>query len=348
MRTALVVALLVVVAAVAAYVVWPRESDLEQAAARLPDSTLRVAWTDWAGLRAEYDASDPAPTGPEADELVAELTDNDRASASPTVAFAADLHDQLGWSPLTSEWEILGQGRDGMVLVVDLGEDADLGEVADRYEDAGFTAPGEDRLDGGVWTGGPDVLAGLTNLGEPVLQHVALIEDEHLLVSSDSPAYLEDAVPVVRGDEHGLDLSALAGHVVEDPLAAVSFVDDYVCEDLNMASADEGAQAQAAQLVAAAGGVSPLTGYLVALQPEDRMTVVLGFENDDQAADDATSRRRLAGGEDPGQLLAYPDLFHVAESEADGSEVVLGLDDVADDGYALTNLTQGPVLLASC
>jgi hypothetical protein len=94
--------------------------------------------------------------------------------------------------------------------------------------------------------------------------------------------------------------------------------------------------------------VSPLTGYLVALQPEDRMTVVLGFENDDQAADDATSRRRLAGGEDPGQLLAYPDLFHVAESEADGSEVVLGLDDVADDGYALTNLTQGPVLLASC
>jgi hypothetical protein len=347
MRTALVVALLVVVAAVTAYVVWPRESDLEQATALLPDSTLRVAWTDWAGLREEYDASDVAPTGQEADAFVAELTDNDRVSASPTAAIAADLHSQLGWSPLTSDWEMLGQGHDGMVLVVDLGEDADLSDVADHYADAGFTAPEGDRLDGGVWTAGADVLAGLTNLGDPVLQHVALLEDEHLLVSSDSAAYLRAAVPVARGDEDGLDLSALTGHV-EDPLAAVGFVDDYACEELAMAAADEGAQAQAAQLVAAAGGVSPLAGYLVALQPDDRMTVVFAFESDGQADDDATSRRRLAEGEDPGQLLAYPDLFHVADSEADGSEVVLGLEDVAEDGYALTNLTQGPVLLASC
>ena len=260
---------------------------------------------------------------------------------------AADLHDQLGWSPLTSGWEILGQGRDGMVLVVDLGEDRDLSDIADHYAAAGFTEPGEDRLDGGVWTGGADVLARLTNLGEPVLQHVALLEDEHLLVSSDNASYLEDTVPVVRGDEDGLDLSALAGHV-EDPLAAVGFVDDYACEELAMGLADEGAQSRAGELVDAAGGVSPLAGYLVALQSGDRMTVVFAFENDDQAGDDARSRRLLAEGEDPGQLVAYPDLFRIAEGEADGSEVVLRLEDVADDGYALTNLTQGPVLLASC
>jgi hypothetical protein len=52
--------------------------------------------------------------------------------------------------------------------------------------------------------------------------------------------------------------------------------------------------------------------------------------------------------EDPGQLESYQDMFTVDDSEADGHRVVLRLKDVAEDGFALTNTTQGPVLLAAC
>lgn len=342
------VALAVIAALVAvmAYVVWPRGSELEEAASRLPDSTLRVTWTDWAGVRAELDAGDVPATGAETEEFLGEAADRDLSSASPTASYAVSLYETFGFTPVTSEWELLGQGPEGMVLVLRLGADADLGDIADRFRAAGYTAPGDDRLDGGVWQGGPDVLT-RTGLDEPVLQHVAFFEDEHLLATSDGAGYLEEAVPVVGGDEDGLDLSALTGPV-DDPLASIAFAEDLACQELTMGLADEGAQAQADLLVEDAGGIAPLTGYLVALQPGRRMTVVYDFEDEDRAEANVGPRRTLAGAEDPAQLVVYPELFTVDEAEQDGTRVVLRLEEVAEDGYPLTNTTQGAVLLAAC
>lgn len=350
LRTPLLLALtlaVVAVAAVVTYVVWPRGSELERAAALLPKDTLRVVWTDWAGVREELDATDIADTGPEAEEFLAEANDRDLASASPTAGSSAAIAGAFGFSPLTSEWELLGQGRDGMVLILKLADDADFGKIADGFDDVGFARPGKDALSGEVWTGGPDVITNVPELGDPVLQHVAFLEDEHLLVTSDNAGYLEDAMPVVQGDEDGLDLGDLVDPI-EDPLAAVAFASDFACEDLSMSEADEGAQALADRLVEEAGGVSPVIGYAAALQPGDRMTVVFDFETDKQAEKNAKSRRELAGMDDPGQLLSYPEMFTVDDSEADGHRVVLSLKDVAEDGFALTNTTQGPVLLAVC
>lgn len=344
-RRLLVISLVViaVVAGIAAYALWPRGSGLEQATQRLPGSTLRVTWTDWAGVRAELGAGD-APDDVEA--FLTEASDQDLSSASATAAVGPLVQRTFGFSPTGADWELLGQGPEGMVLVFGLPDDTDFGEIADRYAEHGFTEPEDDRLDGGVWVGGPDVLV-RTGLDEPVLQHVALLEDERLLVASDDPDYLREAVPVVRGDEDGLDLTGLADGV-EDPLASIAFVEDHACRELSMSAADEGAQATAEELVDEAGGVDPLTGYLVALRPDRRMTVVLDFETDDQAEQNARSRARLATMEDPGQFVSYADLFHVADAEQDGSRVLLHLDDLAADGYPLTNLTQGPVLLAAC
>lgn len=318
---------------VAAYVVWPRGSDLERAAGLLPPSTLRVTWTDWQALHEEYD---------DADDFVAAVTDADLASASPTVAIAGSLQETFGWSPVDAEWEILGQGREGMVLVLKLAEDTDFGAIADRYEAAGFT-----RRDDGILEGGPDVLARAGGPGDPVLQHIGFVEDERLLVMSDEVDYLAQAMPVARGDKDGLDLDDLAG-AVDEPLAAVGFAEDVACEELALSVADDGAQARAAQLIAGAGGISPLTGYLVALEPDQRMSMVFLFETEEQAEKNLASRRTLAAGEDPAQGVAYPDLFRVSDGEADGRRVVLRMEDVARDGYPLTYTTQGPVLLASC
>lgn len=334
------VLLLVAASAVTAYVVWPRGSELERAAALLPDDTGRVTWTDWAGIREEVDQE------PGSDAFLEEIDARDLGAASVLAHSAGPLEAQLGVNPLEAEWEILGQGPEGMVLVLKLDEETDLGDVAERYREAGFTEPADRSLDGGVWQGGPDVLARLDELGDPVLQHVAFLEEERLLITSDAAGYLEQAMPTVREGD-GLDLGGLAGHV-EEPLAAVGFADDLACQALSMSLADAGTQAVADSLVEDAGGVTPLAGYLVALEPDRRITVALGFEDEDRAEHDAAARRQLASGEDPGQGVAYPDVFSVEDSKAEGEVVVLTLERVDDGGYPLTNLTQGPVMLAAC
>jgi hypothetical protein len=345
-RVALLTALLVLVVAAAAvvgYVVWPRGSEFQRAAGLLPDKTLRVSWTDWAGLRDQTEVSDPDGAG--AEDFLAEVSDEDYAVSSLASA-ALPLKETLGFSPVESEWEILGQSRAGMVVILKLGEDADLDAVADKYSAAGFTRPDDDALSGGVWEGGPDVVSRLEGLESPELQNVAFLEDEGLLISSDSADYLRTAVPFATGDEDGLDLSDLAGPA-GDPLAAVALADDLACDSLSMNQADTDAQATADQLVERAGGVSPLTGYLVALGADRSLTVVFDLESDEQAEKDARSRAALAGAEDPGQLLAYDELFDLDDVEQDGHRVVLTATTVADSA-PLSNLSAGPVLLASC
>ena len=340
-------ALVVVVAllgAAAVWALWPRGTELGGAAALLPEDTARVTWTDWDGVRAELDAE---PGTRDLDRMLREAADLDLSSASPTAAIAAPLAETLGWGPVDAQWEVLGQAEEGMVLVVKLSEDADLGAIADKYEDAGFTAPDEGRTEGGLWSGGPDTVAALPGLNEPLLQHAALLEDERLLISSDQAASVERAVPVARGDEDGLDIGPLA-EPAGDPVAAVGWTTDRVCVDLSMGQADSGAQAQSEQLVEDAGGVGPLDSYLVSLRADRGLSVVLGYEDDDRAERDRDSRAALAGMEDPGQSLSYPDLFRVSEARTEGDVVVVDLVDAARDGYPLTNLSQGPVLLAAC
>lgn len=337
----------VAVAAVVTFVVWPRGSELERAAALLPKETVRVAWTDWAGVREELDATGVADTGPEAEAFLAEASDKDLASASPTATSAFLIAEAFGFGPLSSEWEVLGQGRNGMLLILKLADDTDFGKIADAFDDVGFARPGKDELSGEVWTGGPDVITNVPGLGDPVLQNVAFVEEDHLLVASDAADYLADSMPAVLGEKDGLDLGELVDPL-EDPLAAIAYATDYVCEDLSMGEADEGAQALAEELVDRAGGVNALTGYVAALRPDHRMTLVFDFESDKQAEENARSRRELAGMDDPGQLLSYTELFKVEDSQADGHRVVLTLEDVVEDSFALTNTTEGPVLLATC
>ncbi|MDN5893498.1 MAG: hypothetical protein L0H93_05680 [Nocardioides sp.] len=343
---ALITALVVAVGAVAAgigYVVWPRSSEYADAVGLLPDDILRVTWTDWDGLRSELGAEDVPPVGPGADKFLAAVADRDLGVSSLSSS-SEELYDALGFSPATSEWEMLGQGREGMLIVLEL--DQDLSAVADKFEALGFSRPSSGAMDGAVWTGGADALAVDTGLATPELQNVAFLEDEGLLVGSDSSSYIESAMPVVKGDDDGLDAEALTGQV-EAPLDAVAFIGDYACEALSMTQADASTQSLADHLVDQAGGVSPLQGYLVAMEADRRLSIVFDFENERQAEDDSRSRRALAGAEDPGQMLAYPDEFTISHTEQDGSSVVL-TGKAEPDASSITNLTSGPVLLAGC
>lgn len=331
-----VAALVLLAALLLAYAVWPRPSTIERAVGLLPEEAQRVLWTDWAALRQELSCRNLAACADEA-------ADRDLSTPSSLLASAEALQRQFDWGPMTVDWETLGQSTRGQLLVVgSLGEQR-LETIAKAYEERGFTAPSKRRLDGGVWTGGADLLARI-GISETLFSHVAFLVDEGVLLSSDDPDYLADAVAGAPTGE-GPDLPSIDS--VDDAIAAVGLAGDRACEELGFATADSGAQAEAEQLVEAAGGVSPLDGYLVALGPDDAWTAVLDFEDERRAERDLLPRQRLATGTDPGQAGTYPELFTLGSAGTDGSSVVLH-GEARASAYALTLTTQGPVLLASC
>lgn len=328
------IGVLVVLAALAVgYAVWPRSSEFSRATGLLPASAQRVLWTDWQAIRADRDCRRWTA-------CEAAMADADLGAATVLGASAEALQAELRWGPETVDWELLGQATGGEVLVVQL---PDVRRVARAYETAGFTPPVKHRLDGGVWVSEVEVLAGL-GIDEPLFANAAFLADDGLLLSSDSAAWLEESVKAAQGGRH-LDLE-LAGELT-DPLAAVGLAGDRACAELSFATADGGAQARAAQLVEAAGGVNPLDGYLVGLGSDRAWTAALAFESDGKAQEDLLPRQRLAAGEDPGQMLDYTELFRLDAAEQHGRHVVL-TGRAEPSAYALTQVTQGPVLLASC
>lgn len=333
LRLGIAVPLLALV--IAAYAVWLRPSEFSRAAELLPPDTARVLWTDWAGVRSELDCADW-------DACRTELEDSDLAAASVLPGSADAVAAGFGWGPETISWELLGQGVSGQVLAVQLEGRSATEAVADSYEEAGFTRPSSGRLDGGVWKGGPDVLAE-HGVSEALFGNVALLADRGLLLSSDDPGFLAEAVDAARAEGLDFGLTEHAG----DPLAAVGLTGDRACTELGFATADAGAAADAESLVADAGGVEPLDGYLVALGPDRAWTAAFGFEDGARADHDLLPRQRLAAADDPGQMESYPDLFTVEEASTSGSSVVLR-GTASPSSYTLTQLSQGPVLLASC
>ncbi|WP_235736504.1 hypothetical protein [Nocardioides alcanivorans] len=338
-----VVLLLVAGAAVTAWRLWPRPTEFESAVSMLPKQTQRVIWTDWAGVREELGAGDVSGTDSAAEEFLAEATDRELATSS-LASSALLLADGFGFSPLAAEWEVFGQSAEGQVVVVRT--EQDLGTVRDRVRDLGYTGPGKDELDGGVWSGGPDAVAKVTGLTAYQLQTMALFEDEGLIVGSDNREELEKTIKIIREGEGGVDTGELL-EAAGEPLTATALLQDRACAELSLTQAAPDAQTTARALVEQAGGVSPLTGYVVALLPGDDLRVVFGFEDEERAGRNARSRAALARAEDPAQYVAYPEVFDLADSEADGSLVIL-TGKVRADAFPMSSLATGPVLLATC
>lgn len=341
-----VVPAVVVVLALAAagFVAWRAltpATPLARAMELVPADATRFSWTDWDGVRRELGAD----VGPEssAEEVEAFLTEAfaaDLSSMSALGTSAGVMQEELGFSPATVSWELLAQSGEGAVEVLGVGDDVDLAAVADRLADLGWAEPEEDD---GVWIGGPDVLAGVGSMLTPELQHVALLADEDLVLTSDDASHLEQ---VLEGDDGPEELAELAG-ALEEPLAAAVHDGAYACEHLAMSQADDDAQAEADQLVEAAGEVHPLTGFAMGVLPGGDVRAVMQVEDADDAPGDAEARARLAAGPAPGQGGEFSDRFSVERAGSEGREVVLDLRP-ADGSYVLSDLTSGPVLFATC
>lgn len=354
----LVVVLVVVAALVLGLVavtvgrrVWDatHRSDLSRALGVVPASTARLSFTDWAEVRRALDVSDSdEPTAADIEEMTGRAYDRDLSAVSSIDESAAALQEHFGFSPATAEWEAFAQSTEGATMVVRMPDDADLDAVTDNLAELGFTEPSQET---GVWRGGVDLVAKIDPTITPELQYVAVLADERLVVTSDTESYAEQVVGVVLGDGDSLadvDGTRDVADAVGDPVAAMLWADDFACRDLAMSQADDVAQQRAEQLVADAGGVSPLSGLVMALQPDRDLLVAELFEDAGQARDDLRARARLAVGEAPGRGGSFSDELRLVSSRTDGAAVLLELRPKQDEGFVLSALDNGPVLFATC
>lgn len=325
----------------------------EQAVRLVPADSQRYTWTDWAGIRSKLGVELDSDSSNDALRrfLDAGFT-ADLTSTSGLVESAPLLQQKFGFSPASLDWELLAQSTQGAVEVMKVPDSTDMDQLQDTAAALGYPRP--DDADG-VWAGGAQVL-GTVAMGTdadgtatPTLQNLAFLADRHLVLASDSDSYLRE---VVDGfDDHAAPVDAVVAHLVEvgggDPLSAVAFTGDYTCRYLAMATADGQTQRQADQLIEQAGGVSPLSGYAVGDDADGRTRVVLGFSDADRARSDADSRARLASGPAAGKGGDYADLFDLGKVVADGDLVTMELTP-KPDAYVLSELSAGPVLLATC
>ena len=355
-RTRLLVALAVVLAVViAAGVAWVLTrgpaTRLGEAVGVLPGTAERVSFTDWAAVRAEVGRGiDAGADEAEVQDFLDRAFDADLIATSGLWEATVTLGSAYGFSPLDVETEVIGQGRDGAVVALRLGEDADPAVIEEKLAGLGYAEPSGGLGAQEIWRGDDDVL-GLAGPSLAVLLRNVLVADGWVL-ASDEPDFLDKAAEVLLdGGEslaHTDGASRLLGALGEDePTNAVLWPTDFVCEDLAMAQADDSEIPVVEQLVEEAGGVGPLAGMAVARYAPRDLVAALAYESDDRAARDSSARLALAQADAVGKGGSWAERF-AATADRDGDVVRLQLRPRRTADGVLTEVTRGPVSFATC
>lgn len=342
------VAALVVVALVVGGLLWFRDrssTSFEWAVGHAPAGTQRVSWTDWAAVRdrEHADLSDRSSV-PDLRRFLNRAYNDDLSSTSALVTSAPVLQQRFGFSPASLDWELFSQSYQGAVVTMHVPDSVDLGTVADHLTELGYAAPTDPT---GVWSGGTDLIAGISSDLTPELAYIGLDTRDHLILASDTPGFLALAMQAVRGD--GPRLTGLGG-VVPDagtPLSSAVYTGDYACGALAMAHAGPSDQAQGKQLLARAGPVTPYSAFAMSDEPDGSVRIAFQFDSSATARSNADTRATLARGPAPGQGGSFPQRFTVDSVTAHGSLVVIR-GTPRRGAYVLSDLSTGPVLFATC
>jgi hypothetical protein len=168
-----------------------RRPELAAALATVPAHTLTTSYTLWADVRSALDAEGTSSRASTSEQLA--LFEGARAddltAVSVLVGSAEQLAAPYGLNVLDLQWETLAQSRQGAAIVVRLDDDVNIEALTGRLDELGYVLPAADPLDGAVWVGGADLVAGIEVSLTPVLAHLAVIADRRLLVMSDAEDY---------------------------------------------------------------------------------------------------------------------------------------------------------------
>ncbi len=347
---AAVVVVVLLAGAVYAGVRWwldSQRTELERAMAMAPDDAQRLSWTDWAGVRDALGLNlGDDPSSSDVTDLVDRGFEADLTSTSALADSAQVMQVELGFSPATVDWELFTQSEAGAAITLGLPESADFDGLADQLDRLGYAEPESET---GVWEANPDLLAQIGHL-TPELTFLALDADARMIIGSDTLPGAEAAVEAAaEQEEPGGGLGEVVSSTADErePLSGAFYTGDQVCGALSMGQADSVDQDQAAELVDAAGEINPLTGFAMTQEPDGDLRVAMAFETEEQARTNADTRAVLAAGPAPGQGGDFTDRFELGPVTAEGLVVTMELNP-NEGNYVLSDLSNGPVLFATC
>ncbi|GAA4672447.1 hypothetical protein [Nocardioides nanhaiensis] len=323
------------------------DTALARAFALAPDDALRYSWTDWGGVRDELglDLDADSPIG-DVQELLDRGFDADLTATTALRESALSMQERLGFSPASIEWELFSQSTAASVVLVGLPEEdveARVESIAEQLRVLGYAEP--EKPDG-VWEGDPVIITRAGDL-TPQLQFVALDAERGVVVTSDTLSGAEAGVAAVRAEEEPpADLAAVVADAGE-PLAASVYTGEQACTALSMEQADTVDQDQAAQLLDAAGAVTPVRGFALGILPDGEGRLSMSFDTEAEARTNADTRATLAAGPAPGQGGSFADRFTLGAVTARERVVRMDLSPV-EGTFLLSDLATGPLLVATC
>ncbi|MFT4085455.1 MAG: hypothetical protein QM638_22970 [Nocardioides sp.] len=324
-----------------------RPSELEQALGLAPRGADRYSFTDWAAVRRALDADvDADSSGTQIERFLSRAFDRDLSPASTLTDSAVLLQRRLGWSPATLVWELLSQSTKGAVVIGRLPDSVSFDSLRATMRATGLTAPSH----GDVWDGS-EALYQVEGSGDgrqvtPLITYVALVPDQHLVITGDDGDYVQQQVDALEDTRLDPAIAEVAD-AIGDPTAAYLYSGDYACAQLSLADADTTDQSQGKELVAQAGKVNPYDGFALASEPDGTVVAAMAFESHDQAVTNADTRATLAVGPAVGQGGSFTDRFRLGTVNADGPVVRMELHPKADASI-LSDLGNGPLLFATC
>ncbi|HWU32616.1 MAG TPA: hypothetical protein VN108_07070 [Marmoricola sp.] len=362
--TIVVVALVLMMGAAIGAARWWNDTHptgIKGAVAALPATTQSFQFTDWSAVRIELRVMQ----GQEISKLGTWLDPSTYAatSTSPNVLrtlsstsiistpdSAMQLQKQFGISPANLQWEAYGNLPAGGVEVLSPNATVDLTKVRSALTAAGYV-----QTKSGAWS----LEGGSANL--PDFGNIAVLPDRHLVLASASPIALTDAMQTASGKVPSLDsvtsLNDLVG-TLDQPVAADVWVRDAVCGDTRIsysaqAAPDPATEQEINQAIRSAGGVSPLVGFALTLNPDGTLTAAMQYPSDSAAQRDLKARATLATGQRYSIGVNFASLFTLVSSQTNNSTILLQMSPVpgseSSTGVPLFPwLIQGDLDFASC
>jgi hypothetical protein len=331
-------------------------STLTRALATLPEATLTANYTDWRQVREVLDATGvtSATPQPRRQELLDAAYEDDLSAASGLAGSALTMAEPFGWSVFDLDWEIFGQAREGAVIVGGLSDTADPDDLLAALAELGYQRPESGADGGGVWRGGGDRLAAVGDSLTPMLEHVAVLSDERLVVLSDAPAYLEHTVDTITSGSGTLgELAEVAATAapLDGALAAVVHRSPRNCAVTSYESASAADRQLAAARIAEVGGLGAHRGLgfgVVRVDGELYVTVSMPFDTAADAERERDPRTDLAHGPAIGQGGTYDERFSLVSATVADTDLVLRLRPREDRMSLVSDLASGPLLFSGC
>lgn len=351
-RTAIAIVAVVVVllGGSAIWARWWREhhpTGILGAIAAMPLATQRLSFTDWSAVRLQLRVlrdQEISTMG----RWLPEAFSDDLSPASNMADSAQLLQQHFGFSPANTQWEAFGQAPSGQVEVLQLNDTVSVEGIADKLEEAGYPKP---RTATGVWAGGVDRLAAIDPSITAEFANIVLLADQHMVVASSSPSFLASTVATIEGKQKALSslgsTSAMLNNI-DEPTAAVVWARDFVCADLAMSQADSQSQAQAQQAITAAGQITPLVGFTLALGSDGVVTAAEQLPSATAAQGDLKARASLATGPEYGRGPANFSDDYTLESASTKDATILLQMKPHSGVFPLSSLYSGPLVFATC